>query len=133
MAKYIKQEMADLNGEGKTKAYYRMKTIRNIGMKEFIKMMNRYGGLSEGTAIAALTQASDTLAELMGMGYTVSIDGFGGGQMQRTDGNNQPNNDGQMQPQGQNAIPSSAWISMGISILVLALGIAFAFTFKRRK
>jgi predicted histone-like DNA-binding protein len=77
MAKYIKQEMADLNGNGETKAYYRMKTIRNIGMKEFIEIMTRYGGLTEGIAIAALTQASDTLAELMGMGYTVSIDGFG--------------------------------------------------------
>lgn len=77
MAKYIKQEMADLKGNGETKAYYRMKTIRNIGMKEFIEIMTRYGGLTEGTAIAALTQASDTLAELMGMGYTVSIDGFG--------------------------------------------------------
>lgn len=77
MAKYIKQEMADLKGNGKTKTYYRMKTIRNIGMKEFIKIMTRYGGLTEGTAIAVLTQASDTLAELMGMGYTVNIDGFG--------------------------------------------------------
>lgn len=77
MAKYIKQEIADMRGTGETKAYYRMKTIRNIGMKEFIEIMTRYGGLTEGIAIAALTQASDTLAELMGMGYTVSIDGFG--------------------------------------------------------
>lgn len=37
MAKYIKQEIADMRGEGQTKAYYRMKTIRNIGMKEFIR------------------------------------------------------------------------------------------------
>jgi len=77
MTKYIKQEMADLKGNGETKAYYRMKTIRNIGMKEFIEIMTRYGGLTEGAAIAVLTQASDTLAELMGMGYTVSIDGIG--------------------------------------------------------
>ena len=77
MAKYIKQEIADMRGEGQTKAYYRMKTIRNIGMKEFIEIMTRYGGLTEGTAIAVLTQASDTLGELMGMGYTVTLDGFG--------------------------------------------------------
>lgn len=59
--------------------------------------------------------------------------GFGGGQMQRPDGNNRPNGNDQMQPQGQNAIPSSAWLAMGISIVVLALGLVFAFTFKRRK
>lgn len=59
--------------------------------------------------------------------------GFGGGQMQRPDGNNRPSGNKQMQPQGQSAIPSSAWIAMGISILVLALGLVFAFAFKRRK
>lgn len=77
MAKYIKQEIADMRGTGETKAYYRMKSIRNIGMDEFIEIMTRHGGLTRGTAIAALTQASETLAELMGMGYTVSIDGLG--------------------------------------------------------
>ena len=59
--------------------------------------------------------------------------GFGGGQMQRPDGNNRPSANDQMQPQGQNAISSSSWIAMGISIFVLALGLAFAITFKRRK
>lgn len=77
MAKYIKQEVPDMRGEGQTKAYYRMKTIRNIGMEEFVEIMTRHGGMSRGTAIAALMQASDTLGELMGMGYTVTLDGFG--------------------------------------------------------
>lgn len=77
MAQYIKQEMPDMRGDGETKAYYRMKTIRNIGMEEFIKIMTRHGGMTQGTAIAVLTQASETLAELIGMGYTVSIDGIG--------------------------------------------------------
>lgn len=77
MAKYIKQEMPDMRGSGETKAYYRMKTIRNIGMDEFIELMTRYGGLSHGTAIAVLTQAADTLGELLGMGYSVNIDGLG--------------------------------------------------------
>ena len=77
MAKYIKQEMADMRGEGQTKAYYRMQTIRNIGMDEFIEIMTRRGGLTRGTAISALTHAMETLGELMGMGYTVSIDGLG--------------------------------------------------------
>lgn len=77
MAKYIKQEIADMRDEGQTKAYYRMKTIRNIGMDEFIEIMTRHGGMTRGTAIAALTQASETLAELLGMGYAVSLEGIG--------------------------------------------------------
>ena len=58
MAKYIKQEMADMRGEGLTKAYYRMQTIRNIGMDEFIEIMTRRGGLTRGTAISALQTAT---------------------------------------------------------------------------
>ena len=56
-----------------------------------------------------------------------------GGQMQRHDENTRPSNNGQMQPQGQNAMSASSWIVIGISILVLTLGLVFAFTFKRRK
>ena len=56
-----------------------------------------------------------------------------GGQMQRPDENTRPSNNGQMQPQGQNAMSASSWIEIGISILVLTLGLVFAFTFKRRK
>lgn len=77
LAKYIKQEMADMTGNGETKAYYRMKTIRNIGMEEFITWMTRHGALSRGIAVAALTQAMETLGELLGMGYSVNIDGLG--------------------------------------------------------
>lgn len=56
-----------------------------------------------------------------------------GGQMQRPDENTRPSNSGQMQPQGQNAMSASSWIVIGISIVVLTLGLVFAFTFKRRK
>ena len=59
--------------------------------------------------------------------------GFGGGQMQRPDSSNRPSGNDQMQPQGQNAMSASSWIVIGISILVLTLGLVFAFTFKRRK
>lgn len=55
------------------------------------------------------------------------------GQLQRPDENTRPSNNGQMQPQGQNAMSASSWIVIGISILVLTLGLVFAFTFKRRK
>lgn len=56
-----------------------------------------------------------------------------GGQMQRPDGNNRPSGNDKMQLQGQNAMSASSWIVIGISILVLTLGLVFAFTFKRRK
>ena len=40
---------------------------------------------------------------------------------------------GQMQSQGQNTISDSSWIVIGVSVVVLALGLVLAFTFKRRK
>ena len=77
MAKYIKQEMPDMAGTGEKKAYYRMKTYRNIGMEEFIQKMTYHGGISRGTAISVLSQAVETLGELVGSGYSVSIEGLG--------------------------------------------------------
>ena len=35
MAKYVKQEMNDLNGSDKKRAYYRLETIRNLSGDEF--------------------------------------------------------------------------------------------------
>lgn len=77
MAKYIKQEMPDMTGTGEKKAYYRLQTVRNIGMEEFIKKMTYHGGISRGTAISVLTQAVETLSELVGAGYSVSIADLG--------------------------------------------------------
>lgn len=37
MARYIKQEMPDLNGTGETKCYYRLEKRRNLSTKEFLK------------------------------------------------------------------------------------------------
>ena len=37
MTKYVKQEMNDLNGSGKKRAYYRLETIRNLSGDEFIE------------------------------------------------------------------------------------------------
>ena len=78
MAKYIKQEMNDLNGTGKTQAYYRLKTTRNIDGKEFVKSLcQRFKGLSEGDAIRVLSDAAEHLANLLGEGYSVSIENIG--------------------------------------------------------
>jgi len=78
MAKYIKQEMNDLQGDGKTKAYYRMKVQRNIDNNELVQLMCAHrAGVSEGVIKAVLMQLSDELAYQMGDGRSVTIDGLG--------------------------------------------------------
>lgn len=78
MAKYIKQEMsARLHADG-VKAYYRMKTERNIGFEEFVeRMCSHCSGVSRGDAVRVLLTASDTMAELLAEGYSVSLEDIG--------------------------------------------------------
>lgn len=48
MAEYIKQEMNDLDGSGKKRTFYRMKTYQRINMREFVSELAQPGsGLSE--------------------------------------------------------------------------------------
>ena len=78
MAKYIKQEMNDLHGEGKTKAYYRMQVQRNIDTDELVRLMCAHrAGVSEGVIKAVLMQLVDEMAYQMGDGRSVTIDGLG--------------------------------------------------------
>lgn len=77
MAKYIKQEMPDMTGTGEQKAYYRMKTEHHFDEEKFVKWMTRYGGIGSGEAMRVLMQASETMAELLAMGISVKIKGFG--------------------------------------------------------
>ena len=77
MAKYIKQEMPDMAGTGEKKAYYRMKTEQHFDAEKFVKWMTRYGGIGCGEAMRVLMQASETMAELLAMGISVDIEGFG--------------------------------------------------------
>jgi len=78
MAKYIKQEMKDLSGKGEEKVYYRLQTKRNINFKEFIKEATRHGSSTEKSLMgSAVIRITDTLAELLSEGYSVTIDGLG--------------------------------------------------------
>ena len=77
MAKYIKQEMPDMAGTGEKKVYYRMKTEQHFDSEKFVKWMTRYGGLGRGEAMRVLMQTSETMAELLAMGISVSIEGLG--------------------------------------------------------
>ena len=65
-------------------------------------------------------------------GENSQLGGFNGGQMQSPNGNNRLNN-GQMQPLGQSTISASTWTLIGISALLLVLGLVFAIFYRRRK
>lgn len=103
MAEYIKQEMSDLDGTGKQRVFYRMKTYYNINAKDFISKLAHPGsGLTEGNVIHVLTTLADELAYYMGEGYSVTIDGVGtfkptlgivrGKEIDTIDGNEQKRN-----------------------------------------
>ena len=77
MAKYIKQEMPDLNGTGEKKCYYRLEKSRNISTKEFLNIIARHEMLNVGILEHALNGIADNLAELLAEGYSVKLDGIG--------------------------------------------------------
>ena len=78
MAKYIKQEMPNMNGTEKPQVYYRMKTERNIGSKEFIKLICKNGSAMDRAELeGAIIRIADGLAELLGNGYSVTLNGIG--------------------------------------------------------
>ena len=78
MAKYIKQELPDLRKTGVKKAYYRLKTARKIDFQQFIDYISSHNsGISRGEAFRVLMHATDTLAELLAEGYSVTIDDMG--------------------------------------------------------
>ena len=78
MAKYIKQEMIDLSGKGEEKAYYRLQTERNIDFKELTQQIEEHHNLmNRGLVKSVMAYMVDEMAELLGKGYSVTIDGLG--------------------------------------------------------
>lgn len=78
MAKYIKQEMNDLSGNGVEKVYYRLQIERNIAFDELAQEIeSRHGMMNRGLVKSVMAYVVDAMAELMGKGYSVSIDGLG--------------------------------------------------------
>ena len=78
MAKYIKQEMIDLSGKGEEKIYYRLQTERNIDFAELAQQIEQHHGLmNRGLIKNVMSYVVDEMAELLGKGYSVSIDGLG--------------------------------------------------------
>ena len=78
MAKYIKQEMIDLSGKGEEKVYYRLQSERNIDFKALAEYVGRHNGMmSKGLVINVMEHVVDAMAELLGEGHSVTIDGLG--------------------------------------------------------
>jgi len=78
MAKYIKQEVPDMQKTGEQKVFYRLKVERNVDFEEFIqRLCSCHRGISRGEALRVLVSASDVLAELLGEGYSVTLDDWG--------------------------------------------------------
>lgn len=77
MAKYIKQEMTDLNGTGKTQAYYRMQIDRNLGFNEFVDCCTRHGGMQRSAVVGVIAHVCHELALQLAEGYSVTIEGLG--------------------------------------------------------
>lgn len=78
MIKYKRQEMPDLDGRGKKRMTYRFEANHNMDGQEFIKRLCAYNGvLSEGIMECALEAIADTMADMMGMGYTVTLKNIG--------------------------------------------------------
>ena len=78
MAKYINQELPDLHQTGEQKVYYRLKTNRNIDTPEFVRSLSHaFNGMKEGDIIRVLMATADHLGELLGEGYSVTLNGIG--------------------------------------------------------
>ena len=76
MAKYIKKEIADLNGKGTTQAYYRLKTWRKLDSEEFAERCHSlHPSFSKGLISGVLDAVVDQLAYEISNGFSVKIDG----------------------------------------------------------
>ena len=63
---------------GEQKVFYRIKVERNVDFQEFIqRICSHHPGINRGEALRVLVSASETLAELLGEGYSVTLDDWG--------------------------------------------------------
>lgn len=75
-AKYIKKEIADLNGTGLTQAYYKMK-LTPMSYEAFVSQCAREGHTDESVILGVMALVSEKLALSMAEGYSVKLDGIG--------------------------------------------------------
>ena len=75
-AKYIKKEIPDLNGTGRTQAYYKMQ-LTSMSYDQFVSLCSREGHMEESTILAVMSLVSEKLALSMAEGFSVKLDGIG--------------------------------------------------------
>ena len=75
-AKYIKRETPDLNGTGRTQAYYQME-LRPKSFEEFVSQCAREGNMEESQILAVMSLVSEKLALCMAEGFSVKLNGIG--------------------------------------------------------
>lgn len=76
IAKYIKQEIPDLNGTGSTQAFYKMK-LTPMSNEAFVSLCAREGHIDESTILGVLSLVSEKLALSMSEGFSVKLNGIG--------------------------------------------------------
>ncbi|MBP3517108.1 MAG: HU family DNA-binding protein [Parabacteroides sp.] len=78
MARYIKQEMSDMAGDGEKRVFYRMKIEENIDSDQFINEIAYPGsGLNRSIVISVMTAVAEQIARCMANGRSVTIEGIG--------------------------------------------------------
>lgn len=75
-AKYVKQEINDLNGTGRTQAYYKME-LRPMNYRAFVSQCAREGHMEESAILGVLSLVSEKLALCMAEGFSVKLEGIG--------------------------------------------------------
>ena len=75
-AKYIKREVADLNGTGRTQACYKME-LKPMTFQQFVSLCHREGMMDESMILGVLSLVSEKLALCMAEGFSVKLDGIG--------------------------------------------------------
>ena len=77
MAKYIKQEVPDMQGTGKSRVSYRLKRERHYTGEEFMTHVRRANPHLSAEVKSAVDLLAAQLAGLMAQGHSVTIDGLG--------------------------------------------------------
>lgn len=72
------REMNDVRGDGETVMYPKMERFRQVAWEDFVDDMSRGGAnINRGTVEDVMARVVDKLAEYIGRGYTVKVDGLG--------------------------------------------------------
>ena len=78
MTEYYKQEMNNLQSDGKKKCYYRIHSKGRLTLNDFADQIAHPGsGLSKGSVIHVIESLIDNISNTLSKGYSVSIDGLG--------------------------------------------------------